>query len=96
MAIIDLVAAKAHLNITFDDDDTLIEDKIEAAEAYLESLLGFAIEDEFEVVPGDLKQAVLVLVGHFYENREATGANLFEVPHSVWDVVRERRSYAFE
>lgn len=96
MAIIDLVAAKAHLNILFDDDDTLIEGKIEAAQAHLESLLGFAIEEEFEVAPGDLKQATLALVAHFYENREATGENLFEAPHSVWDVVRERRSYAWE
>jgi uncharacterized phage protein (predicted DNA packaging) len=96
MAIIDLVTAKAHLNILFDDDDTLIEGKIEAAQAHLESLLGFAIEEEFETVPADLKQAVLALIGHFYENREATGENLFEAPHSVWDTVRERRSYAWE
>ncbi|TAW88379.1 phage gp6-like head-tail connector protein [Rhizobium ruizarguesonis] len=96
MAIIDLVAAKAHLNITFNDDDNLIEGKIEAAQAHLESLLGYEIETEFPTVPDDLKQAVLGLVGHWYENREATGENLFEAPFSVWDVVRERRSYAWE
>ncbi|MGO7541858.1 head-tail connector protein [Rhizobium ruizarguesonis] len=96
MAIVDLVAAKAHMNVTFSDDDNLIEGKIEAAQAHIESLLGFAIEEEFETVPADLKQAVLALVAHFYENREATGVNLFEVPMSVWDVVRQRRSYAFE
>ncbi|MBX4894914.1 head-tail connector protein [Rhizobium bangladeshense] len=96
MAIIDLVAAKAHMNILFEDDNQLISDKIEAAQAHLESLLGFQIEEEFETVPADLKQAALALVAHFYENREATGVNLFEVPLSVWDVVRERRSYAFE
>lgn len=96
MAIIDLVAAKAHLNILFDDDDALIEGKIEAAQAHLESLLGFAIETEFPTVPDDMKQAVLALVGHWYENREATGENIFEAPFSVWDVVRERRSYDWE
>ncbi|MGZ2404843.1 head-tail connector protein [Rhizobium ruizarguesonis] len=96
MAIIDLVAAKAHLNITFNDDDNLIEGKIEAAQAHLESLLGYEIEAEFPTVPDDLKEAVLGLVGHWYENREATGENLFEAPFSVWAIVRERRSYAWE
>lgn len=96
MAIIDLIAAKAHMNILFGDDDQLISDKIEAAQAHLESLLGYEIETEFPTVPDDLKQAVLGLVGHWYENREATGENLFEAPFSVWDVVRERRSYSFE
>lgn len=96
MAIIDLVAAKAHMNITFEDDNQLISDKIEAAQAHLETLLGFVIEEKYETPPADLKQAVLALVAHFYENREATGVNLFEVPMSVWDVIRERRSYAFE
>ncbi|MGO8202833.1 head-tail connector protein [Rhizobium ruizarguesonis] len=96
MAIVDLGAVKAHLRILYDDDDTLIGDKIEAAQAHLESLLGYEIETEFPTVPDDLKQAVLALVGHWYENREATGENLFEAPFSVWDVVRERRSYAWE
>lgn len=96
MAIIDLVAAKAHLNVMHDDDDVLIQGKIDAATAHLERLLGYVVEDEFETVPDDLKQAVLALVGHWYENREATGEHIFEAPLSLWDIVRERRFYAWE
>jgi len=96
MAIVDLVAAKAHLNIMHDDDDTLIQGKIDAASAHLEALLGYVVEDEFETVPDDLRQAVLALVGHWYENREATGEHIFEAPLNMWDIVRERRSYAWE
>ncbi|MBP2445946.1 head-tail connector protein [Rhizobium leguminosarum] len=106
MAIVTLAEAKAHLRIDFNEDDSLIEGKIDAAQAHLETLLGFKLDDvkfpdtddaDFpDTVPADLHQAVLLLLGHWYENREATGSNLFEVPMSVWDVVRERRSYAFE
>lgn len=96
MAIVDLVAAKAHLNIMHDDDDVLIQAKIDAASAHLEGLLGYAVEDKFETVPDDLKQAVLALVGHWHQNREATGEHIFEAPLSFWDVVRERRTYAWE
>lgn len=96
MAIVDVAAAKAHLNLLHDDDDTLLDDKVKAAQAHLESLLGYTIETEFPIAPADLKEAVLALVGHWYENREATGSNLFEAPLSVWDIVRERRSYAWE
>lgn len=96
MAIVTLADAREQLRVLHNDDDTLIEAKIEAAQTHLESLLGFAIEEEYDAPPSDLKQAVLALVGHWYENREATGENLFEAPMGVWDVVRERRGYAWE
>ncbi|WP_028748019.1 head-tail connector protein [Rhizobium mesoamericanum] len=106
MAIVTLAEAKAHLRIDFSDDDTLIQSKLDAAQAHLESLLGFKLDDvkypdnddyDFPAtVSADLHQAILLLLGHWFENREATGSNLFEVPVGVWDVVRERRSYSFE
>lgn len=96
MAIVTLADAKAHLRILHNDDDALVSSKILAAMAHLESLLGFEIEVEYTTVPDDFKQAVLALVGHWYENREATGEHIFEAPLSVWDIVRERRSYAWE
>ncbi|MFD1744056.1 head-tail connector protein [Rhizobium helianthi] len=96
MAIVSLADVKEHLRLLHDDDDALIEDQIPAAVAHLETLLGYVIEEEFTTVPDDLKQAVRALVAHWYENREATGENLFEAPFGVWEIVRERRSYAWE
>lgn len=98
MAIATLEQVKDHLRLLHDDDDALIEAKIDASQAHLEALLGYVIEDEFETVPPDLVEAVMQLVGHWYENREASvvAVTIVETPMSVWDVVRERRSYAFE
>ncbi len=97
MAIIDLADMKAHLGVLDDVDNALITGKIEAAQAHLESLLGYAIEDEFDTVPADLKDAVRQLAAGWFENREATGAtSIMETPMSVWSIVTERRSYAFE
>jgi ethanolamine utilization microcompartment shell protein EutL len=88
--------AREHLRILTNEDDAYISARIDSAVAHLEQNLGFVIEDEFDVVPADIKQAVLALMAHWYENREATGQNIFEVPMGVWDVVRERRKYAWE
>ncbi|AVA21188.1 head-tail connector protein [Rhizobium sp. NXC24] len=97
MAIVTLDDIKEHMRIDFDDDNELIDGKIDAAQAHLESLLGYAIADQFQTPPDDLKEAVRQLVASWYETREATvTTGLMDTPLSVWDVVRERRSYAFE
>lgn len=38
---------------------------------------------EADAVPANIKQAILLLVCHWYQNREAVGANGLEVPMSV-------------
>lgn len=88
--------AKEQLRVLVDEDDVFIAAKIEAAQAHVETLLGFTIADEFDVMPADIKHVILALMAHWYENREATGENIFEVPMGVWDVIRERRAYAWE
>lgn len=38
---------------------------------------------EVDAVPQAIKQAILLLVSHWYENRESVGANMSEVPMAV-------------
>lgn len=97
MSIATLAAVKADLGILDDADDTLIQAKIDAAQAHLESLLGYEIADEFDEPPADLVQAVSMLAAHWYENREATivGVSAAELPMGVADIVRNRRNYTF-
>jgi uncharacterized phage protein (predicted DNA packaging) len=97
MAIVDLPDVKAHLNIVDDEDDSLIEGKIEAAQSLIEQQLGYIIADEFETVPADLKEAVRQLAAHFYENREATlvGVSASLLPLGVKDIVRDRRNWSW-
>ena len=96
--------ARAHLNVTGNADDAIIEAQIGAAQAHIESLLGFKIEERYpptedsspvSTVPASLKQAVLLLVGHLYENREASliGVNAQALPFGLWDIVNEHRNY---
>ena len=96
MLIISVDDAKAHLNITTEADDALIEGKIEAAEAWVSRWLDTPLAEMAEV-PGDLKEAVRQLVGHLYENREATliGVTAEEVPFGIWDIINQHRAWSF-
>ena len=96
--IITLEDAKAHLKVTIADDDALITGKIEAAEAFIDRWLP---EDgklaNMAPVPGDLKEAIRQLVGHLYENREATlvGISADELPLGFWDILNQYRAWTF-
>jgi Phage gp6-like head-tail connector protein len=100
MSTVTLEAAKAHLNITDNADDDLIQSKINASEAHIEQLLGSTLATGFTGpagVPDDVKEAILQLVGHFYENREATlvGISAEEIPFGVWQLLAPYREYVF-
>lgn len=96
MTIITVADAKVHLNITTDADDALIAGKIEAAEAFIDRWLPTPLA-EMETVPGDLKEAIRQLVGHLYENREATlvGISADELPLGFWDLLTPHRAWSF-
>lgn len=92
MAIITLADAKAHMGIVDDADDVLISAKIDAAQAYVEAQIGFALDEE---TPADLVEAVRQMTAHFFENREATtvGVSIVETPASVADAIRSNRRW---
>jgi len=101
MALVSLHDMKQELNVFHDDEDALISTKIDQAQAHLEALLGFVIATEFAsplVVPADLIGAIKMLTAGSYENRESTlvGSSGQEVPHGVWEVVRNRRRYSYD
>ncbi|GAB1581732.1 head-tail connector protein [Phyllobacterium phragmitis] len=96
MSIITVADAKAHLNITTDADDALIAAKIEAAEAWIDRWLAEPMANMAEV-PADLKEAILLLVGHLYENREASivGLTAEEIPFGIWSIIDQHRAWSF-
>jgi uncharacterized phage protein (predicted DNA packaging) len=100
--IVELDAAKRHLNFTENTDDALIGSKLQAAQNHIENLLGFAIEERYggedqRPVPDDLKEAVCLLMAHWYENREASAASgtLAPIPYGVAEILREYRCWTF-
>jgi uncharacterized phage protein (predicted DNA packaging) len=92
-----LAALKAHLNITGVDDDELLTDKLDAAIAYTSHQLGDEDPIEWDSAAPDLRQAVLMLAGHWYENREATliGVGVVPVPLGYDDLLLAHRRWVF-
>lgn len=68
--MVSLADAKAYLRIDADDDDGVVERLIAAASDHLASI---GVDMEVLPVPPSVEQAQYLLIGHFYENREATG-----------------------
>jgi uncharacterized phage protein (predicted DNA packaging) len=96
--------AKKHLNLTTDDDSALVQRLISAAQDWLESQLGYKLADKFTSgspaalnVPPALDQAVLMLVGHWYANREATlvGVSAAPLPFGLADIVNDWRDWSW-
>ncbi|TCP90943.1 gp6-like head-tail connector protein [Rhizobium sp. PP-CC-2G-626] len=96
MTVINLEDAKMHLNVTDDTDDLLITDQIAAAEAFVGRWTVVPLS-YMDPLPADLRQAVLMLTGHFYENREASlvGVSADAMPLGFWDLVTPHREWAF-
>ncbi len=69
MSEVTLAEAKAHLRISFSDDDAYVTSLIEAAEGFVTEI-GVALAAP---VPAPVKHAVILLVSHWYSAREAAG-----------------------
>jgi uncharacterized phage protein (predicted DNA packaging) len=96
-----LAEAKKHLRVEFDDDDELIGNLITASREYAEGFLNrklVAAEEGAEppVVPQKWKQAMLLLIGHWYEHRESVNAGgLTEIPMGVDMLLWQDRNVVF-
>ncbi|WP_353641967.1 head-tail connector protein [Mesorhizobium sp. WSM2239] len=100
MTVITVADIKAHANITIDDDDALIGDKIAAAEAWIAKFIGSPLDDAVafpDGTPEPLKEAVRQLVAHLYENREATlvGVTMSDVSPGLFDLMAPYREWCF-
>jgi hypothetical protein len=73
MSVLQLDDIKAHARVTITDDDTLIQAKIDVAEAWLAQFIGVAIDDATAFpsgTPEPIKEAVRQLVSFLYDNRD--------------------------
>ena len=81
MSLVTLVTAKAHLRVEGDDDDTLVELYLDAAQEVAEQYMGRLTYVDEAAIPVDsngiainfaIKAAILLITGHLYANREDT------------------------
>lgn len=75
--MLDMTTVKMHLRVDGDEEDALIGGYLEAAKAHVEQHCDRQLVDADPVEPEqmgltrDVEQAILLLVGHWYSNREA-------------------------
>lgn len=101
MATVDLALLKKHVNADdFTADDTYLQHLLDAAEAHVigmtnrtaAELMVPGSSEGTAVLPVQLQQAVIMLAGHWYNQREAvSGVQMAEVPYSLQALVKPFR-----
>jgi len=77
VSVISIETARDHVNAIGTSQDDYIQSCIDAAESHAEQYMGRTLEPWIDgeaegPVPADVKRAILLLVGDYYNNREAT------------------------
>ncbi len=93
-----LADLKGQLNIIDDEtDDDLLERKLAAAEEIVTTDIGADEPVTYDSAPASLREAILLLAGHLYENREAVlvGVGADVLPLGYDDLIRRHRKWVF-
>ena len=98
--MIDLPKAKLHCRIDHDDEDTLIQGYIDAANEQIRAHLDREVisteaerKNESDLIDNSaLDAARLLFVGHLYMNREATTQAVSELPLGYWSLIQPYRN----
>ena len=69
--IVSIAEAKQHCHVDDDDSDAVFIGLIDSVNAHLCSI---GVDTTVDPLPADIKHAALLLIGHFFENREAEGS----------------------
>ena len=99
--MLDLATVKMHLRVDGDEEDALIVGYIAAAKAHVEQhcdrklVEADPVEPEEMELTSDVEQAILLLVGHWYANREAvaTGTIATAIPLAVERLLWYRKRF---
>jgi len=101
MATVDLALLKKHVNADdFTADDTYLQHLLDAAEAHVigmtnrtaAELMVPGSSEGTTVLPVQLQQAVIMLAGHWYNQREAvSGVQMAEVPYTLQALIKPYR-----
>ena len=98
--IVSLDALKAHLNISENHDDAVLDQKLAAAHAAVARFTGLDLDEEYteEIAPADLVEGVLQYAAHLFAYREG---QQFEqnakaaAPLGVFDLLAPYKTWSF-
>ncbi|MEE5120444.1 head-tail connector protein [Pseudomonas alliivorans] len=97
--MIELSLVKSHLRVDHDAEDDLIRGYLDGALAHVEQHCDRVLVEGEPTLPEqmgftkDVRQAVLLLVGHWYANREAVASGLTSVPLAVDRLLMYRKRF---
>lgn len=95
-AIVSRSEAKIHLRVDGTTEDTYIDQLIDAAESYVSEYLNRPLSPWTEdspvpPTPVSVKQAILLVVGDLYANREGVGDKTYNVNPTVQNLLHFHR-----
>ncbi|WP_062381985.1 head-tail connector protein [Pseudomonas abietaniphila] len=98
--MIDLALVKEHLRVDDDLDDVIIGAYLNAAVSYVQQhcdrrIVEAPLSDDQMALTDDVQQAILLLVGHWYANREdvVVNATANRVPMGVEALLWTRKRF---
>ena len=97
MATVDIALLKMHVRADdFSDDDAYLQHLLDAAEQYVCEATNCTSEELAKLgggkLPVTLQQAVLLIAGHWYNQREAvSGVQMAEVPYTLQALIKPYR-----
>lgn len=101
MATVDLELLKKHVRADdFADDDEYLAHLLDAAEQYVCTATNRDAAELLEMgggekLPAMIQQAVLLIAGHWYNQREAvSGVQMAEVPYTLQALIKPYRKLA--
>lgn len=94
---ITIAEAKDHLRVDFTNDDAYISSLIELVEELVSMEIGEDLIDMEEggLLPLGLKHAMLLMIGHFYANREIAiiGVGVNEIPFGFKHLIAPYKNF---
>ncbi len=99
MAVVDLALFKKHVRADdFSDDDALMQHYLDAAEAWVIQAVNREasdLQDESGAYPAQIRQAVMLLAAHWYNQRESVStAQMQQVPDTLQALIKPFRKLA--
>lgn len=100
MATVDIALLKKHVRADdFSDDDQYLQHLLEAAGQYVSKATNRTADELLELgngeLPAMLLQAILLIAGHWYNQREAvSGVQMAEVPYTLQALIKPYRKLA--